>query len=91
MASAPYDLTPDLCDNHPEVRVLEPMLSNFGGREPLDGVIATRRGKTKRRDVAFPHRQPGVKAKHVKARTGNCAADHRRGQIPLRLLATRIN
>lgn len=41
MASAPYDLTPDLCDKHPEVRVLEPMLSNFGGRPVFGGEIVT--------------------------------------------------
>jgi regulator of ribonuclease activity A len=41
MASAPYDLTPDLCDNHPEARVLEPMLSNFGGRPVFGGEIVT--------------------------------------------------
>ena len=41
MASAPHDLTPDLCDNHPDVRVLEPMLSNFGGRPVFGGEIVT--------------------------------------------------
>ncbi|OUS13863.1 ribonuclease activity regulator protein RraA [Gammaproteobacteria bacterium 53_120_T64] len=36
------DLTPDLCDDNPElVRVLEPMLSNFGGREAFFGEIVT--------------------------------------------------
>lgn len=36
------DITPDLCDNYPElVRVLEPMLSNFGGREAFGGEIVT--------------------------------------------------
>ncbi|MEH6637974.1 MAG: ribonuclease E activity regulator RraA [Porticoccaceae bacterium] len=36
------DLTPDLCDKHPDlVRVLEPMLSNFGGREAFGGEIVT--------------------------------------------------
>ncbi len=34
--------TPDLCDAHPErVRVLEPMLSNFGGVEAFGGPIVT--------------------------------------------------
>ncbi|MGB0668920.1 MAG: ribonuclease E activity regulator RraA [Porticoccaceae bacterium] len=34
--------TPDLCDQHPElVRVVEPMLSNFGGREQFYGQIVT--------------------------------------------------
>ena len=41
MASAPCDLTPDLCDNHPEVRVLESMLSNFGGSAVFGGEIVT--------------------------------------------------
>lgn len=36
------DITPDLCDDHPEqVRVLEPMLSNFGGREAFSGEVVT--------------------------------------------------
>ncbi len=36
------DITPDLCDENPElVRVLEPMLSNFGGREAFGGEIVT--------------------------------------------------
>ena len=36
------DITPDLCDDNPElVRVLEPMLSNFGGREAFSGEIVT--------------------------------------------------
>ena len=34
--------TPDLCDQYPElVRVVEPMLSNFGGREQCCGQITT--------------------------------------------------
>lgn len=34
--------TPDLCDNFPTlVRVLEPMLINFGGRESFGGKIVT--------------------------------------------------
>lgn len=34
--------TPDLCDDNPElVRVLEPMMSNFGGRESFGGEIVT--------------------------------------------------
>ncbi|MFT7300325.1 MAG: regulator of ribonuclease activity A [Porticoccus sp.] len=34
--------TPDLCDDHPElVRVLEPMMGNFGGRESFGGEIVT--------------------------------------------------
>jgi len=34
--------TPDLCDDHPElVRVLEPMMVNFGGRESFGGEIVT--------------------------------------------------
>ncbi len=36
------DITPDLCDAYPDlVRVLEPMLSNFGGRECFGGEIVT--------------------------------------------------
>ncbi|HAD10735.1 MAG TPA: putative 4-hydroxy-4-methyl-2-oxoglutarate aldolase [Porticoccaceae bacterium] len=36
------DITPDLCDENPElVRVLEPMLSNYGGREAFGGEIVT--------------------------------------------------
>ncbi len=36
------DITPDLCDDNPDlVRVLEPMLSNFGGREAFGGEIVT--------------------------------------------------
>jgi regulator of ribonuclease activity A len=35
-------LTPDLCDAYPElVRVLEPMFSNFGGRDSFAGEIVT--------------------------------------------------
>lgn len=34
--------TPDLCDDNPElVRVLEPMMVNFGGREAFGGEIVT--------------------------------------------------
>ena len=34
--------TPDLCDEYPQlVRVLEPMLSNFGGREQFSGQVFT--------------------------------------------------
>ena len=35
------DVTPDLCDENSEVRVLEPMLSNFGGRAFFGGEIVT--------------------------------------------------
>ena len=39
--SAPFS-TPDLCDDHPErVRVLEPMMGNFGGRESFGGEVVT--------------------------------------------------
>ena len=35
-------LTPDLCDAYPElVQVLEPMFSNFGGRDSFGGEIVT--------------------------------------------------
>ena len=34
--------TPDLCDQYPEiVRVLEPMLRNYGGRKQFGGAIVT--------------------------------------------------
>lgn len=36
------DITPDLCDQYPDlVRVLEPMLANYGGREAFAGEIVT--------------------------------------------------
>ena len=36
------DITPDLCDEYPDlVRVLEPMLANYGGREAFGGEIVT--------------------------------------------------
>lgn len=39
--SAPFS-TPDLCDDYPElVRVLEPMMGNFGGRESFGGEVVT--------------------------------------------------
>ena len=39
--STPFS-TPDLCDDHPElVRVLEPMMGNFGGRESFCGEVVT--------------------------------------------------
>ena len=35
-------ITPDLCDAYPElVQVLEPMFSNFGGRDSFGGEIVT--------------------------------------------------
>lgn len=34
-------LTPDLCDAHPEIQVVEPMFANFGGREGFGGEIVT--------------------------------------------------
>ncbi|KQQ60078.1 ribonuclease activity regulator protein RraA [Pseudomonas sp. Leaf127] len=35
-------ITPDLCDAHPDsVTVLEPMFSNFGGRDSFGGQIVT--------------------------------------------------
>lgn len=35
-------LTPDLCDEYPDlVRVLEPMMRNFGGRQSFGGEIVT--------------------------------------------------
>ena len=36
------DITPDLCDDNPDlVRVIEPMLSNYGGKEAFSGEIVT--------------------------------------------------
>ena len=36
------DLLPELCDRYPDdVRILEPMLGNFGGRERFFGQIVT--------------------------------------------------
>ena len=38
----PEYITPDLCDEYPSlVQVLEPMMSNFGGRESFGGEILT--------------------------------------------------
>jgi len=34
-------ITPDLCDEYPEVEVLEPMFNNFGGKESFGGEIVT--------------------------------------------------
>jgi len=34
-------ITPDICDAHPEVRVLDPIFVNFGGREAFCGPIRT--------------------------------------------------
>lgn len=41
MTDAPRDLTPDLCDANPDLQVLEPMLSNYGGRPVFWGEIVT--------------------------------------------------
>ncbi|SFU30826.1 ribonuclease E activity regulator RraA [Halomonas korlensis] len=34
-------ITPDLCDEFPEVRVLDPIFTNFGGREAFFGPVRT--------------------------------------------------
>ncbi|MDT0499486.1 MULTISPECIES: ribonuclease E activity regulator RraA [unclassified Halomonas] len=34
-------VTPDICDAHPEVRALDPLFINFGGREAFCGPIRT--------------------------------------------------
>lgn len=34
-------VTPDLCDEHPEVAVVEPMFRNLGGRSAFGGEIVT--------------------------------------------------
>jgi len=41
MTDAPHDLTPDLCDANPDLQVLEPMLSSYGGRAAFGGEIVT--------------------------------------------------
>ncbi|MDJ0653286.1 MAG: ribonuclease E activity regulator RraA [Xanthomonadales bacterium] len=33
--------TPDLCDEHPDVRVLEPVFRNYGGRAAFGGPVVT--------------------------------------------------
>ncbi|WP_163649389.1 ribonuclease E activity regulator RraA [Modicisalibacter sp. 'Wilcox'] len=37
----PPVVTPDICDAHPEVRVLDPVFINFGGREAFSGPVRT--------------------------------------------------
>lgn len=39
--SHPQYVTPDLCDEYPDVEVVEPMFCNFGGRESFGGEIIT--------------------------------------------------
>ena len=34
-------ITPDLCDEYPEVEVLEPMFNNYGGKESFGGEVVT--------------------------------------------------
>lgn len=34
-------ITPDLCDENPEVEVLEPMFNNYGGKESFGGEVVT--------------------------------------------------
>jgi len=34
-------ITPDLCDEYPEVEVLEPAFNNYGGRESFGGEVVT--------------------------------------------------
>lgn len=34
-------ITPDLCDKYPDVAVVEPMFSNFGGHDSFGGQIVT--------------------------------------------------
>ena len=34
-------ITPDLCDAHPDVAVVEPMFGNFGGHDSFGGEIVT--------------------------------------------------
>lgn len=37
----PPVVTPDICDAHPEVRVLDPVFINLGGREAFSGPVRT--------------------------------------------------
>jgi regulator of ribonuclease activity A len=41
MSNAIDIVTPDLCDAHPEVAVLDPLFANFGGLEAFYGPIRT--------------------------------------------------
>lgn len=34
-------VTPDLCDQFPEVNVLDPIFNNYGGRESFGGEVVT--------------------------------------------------
>lgn len=34
-------ITPDICDAHPDVEVLDPIFINFGGREAFFGLVRT--------------------------------------------------
>jgi regulator of ribonuclease activity A len=34
-------ITPDLCDEYPEVEVLDPIFNNFGGKESFGGEVVT--------------------------------------------------
>jgi regulator of ribonuclease activity A len=34
-------ITPDLCDEYPEVEVLDPIFNNFGGKESFGGEVGT--------------------------------------------------
>jgi len=34
-------ITPDLCDEYPEVEVLEPLFTNYGGKESFGGEVVT--------------------------------------------------
>lgn len=40
-SETPAIVTPDLCDDFPEVQVVEPMFGNFGGRDSFGGEIVT--------------------------------------------------
>mgnify|MGYP003402128255 FL=1 len=54
-------VTPDLCDAYPElVQVVEPMFSNFGGRDSFGGQIVTVKGHEDNSLVKSQADQPGT-------------------------------
>lgn len=52
-------VTPDLCDAHPEVQVVEPMFANFGGRDSFGGEIVTIKCHEDNSVVKTQAEQPG--------------------------------
>lgn len=41
MNDTPSIVTPDICDAHPEVAVVDPVFANFGGRDAFAGPVRT--------------------------------------------------